>query len=202
MSSVPRIIIADDDPAFRLSVGNYLREHGYPHVEDIHDGYDLYKTLLTLQFDLVLLDVHLPTLSGFKVLDRLHSQNKPVPPHIIITSDMSPSITKEGLKYHALGLLIKPVTELQVLRSVQISWSQHLEKLCGMEENLKLKEALDRRVLMNKAKRLISKRYGINDEESHRRLLGLSMRLSIPVEKVSKQVIEKGGYLEDLVLGS
>ena len=89
--SLKRILIVEDDPEVRGDLALFLREAGYETIV-ASDG-PAALALLALEEsdpDLVLADYNLPNgLTGIDVFKRLHSRQKPSPPFIILTGDIS-----------------------------------------------------------------------------------------------------------------
>ena len=60
------ILLIEDDPTIRLTTEFSLTKHGYA-VSSCDDGQSGYETALSIEPDLVLLDVMLPGMNGFEV---------------------------------------------------------------------------------------------------------------------------------------
>ena len=65
-----QLLLVDDEPTIRLTVGDQLRHAGY-HVELSKDGAQATKILSEDTFDVVLTDVRLPKLDGHSLLDHI-----------------------------------------------------------------------------------------------------------------------------------
>lgn len=104
-----RLLIVDDDPAIRAMFVRTLRSLG--EIEEAGGGQDALRLLSAHEFDVVLLDLHMPTTDGFTVLETLGG--KPGPnretPVFVITADMSDEARIRALRRHAVFLLTKPV---------------------------------------------------------------------------------------------
>lgn len=70
MSSPKRILIAEDDPMVRDLIRLSLEGEGYE-IHDVEDGIKALDMARTLRPDLVILDVMMPGLSGYKVCENL-----------------------------------------------------------------------------------------------------------------------------------
>ena len=75
MSDAPKILIVDDDPNIRDTLQRSLRAHGYV-VHTASGGNDAVKCLNREAFDLVLLDIVMPDIDGFQVMDHLFRQSE------------------------------------------------------------------------------------------------------------------------------
>ncbi len=70
-----RILVVDDEEDIRESLVEYLSSLGY-HVESAKDGEEALELLLTRDYDLVLLDMFLPRMTGLEVLTRLKERGR------------------------------------------------------------------------------------------------------------------------------
>ena len=101
-----RILIAEDDAALADGLTRSLRQSGYS-VDCVKDGTAADAALTTSQFDLLILDLGLPKLSGFEVLKRLRGRNANVPV-LILTALDSVDDRVRGLDLGADDYLAKP----------------------------------------------------------------------------------------------
>jgi phosphoserine phosphatase RsbU/P len=70
----PRIFVVDDNDDNRYTLTLYLDLEGYTNIESAHDGEEAIERLKTESFDLVLLDVMMPKVDGYQVLDWIKDQ--------------------------------------------------------------------------------------------------------------------------------
>jgi DNA-binding NarL/FixJ family response regulator len=80
----PRIVIVDDDPAFLATVRVLLEAEGFVVVGEALNGLDGVAAADELKPDIVLVDVNLPDIDGFEVVDRL-ADGESAPP-VVLTS--------------------------------------------------------------------------------------------------------------------
>ena len=80
----PRIVIVDDDPAFLATVRVVLEAEGFVVVGEALTGLDGVAVATELDPDLVLVDVNLPDIDGFEVVDRLAARDGAPP--VVLTS--------------------------------------------------------------------------------------------------------------------
>lgn len=101
-----RILLVDDDRGLRYVLSSLLTEAGHT-VETAGDGPDALVWLQKGAFDLVLLDLGLPSMNGLEVLAR--ARELPAPPLVIImTADDTPEAVLESARGQAFRFLRKP----------------------------------------------------------------------------------------------
>ncbi|HVV24633.1 MAG TPA: response regulator transcription factor [Pseudonocardiaceae bacterium] len=102
----PRVLVADDEPGVRRALERGLTAEGMD-VAGAADGPSALRAALTGAFDVVLLDIMLPGLSGYRVLERLRSEGVPTP--VLLVSAKDGEVDQaDGLDLGADGYLVKP----------------------------------------------------------------------------------------------
>ena len=101
-----RILIAEDDPVLACGLQHTLRQSGYA-VDWVKDGGEADAGLGTDEFDLLILDISLPKLSGIEVLKRLRARNSRLPV-LLLTALDSVTDRVRGLDAGADDYLAKP----------------------------------------------------------------------------------------------
>ncbi|MBE0544282.1 MAG: response regulator transcription factor [Verrucomicrobia bacterium] len=100
-----RILVVEDEPRLLRNLAKALREEGYA-VDTAEAGDDGLFKAGTYDYDAVVLDVMLPGLDGWQVLDRLRQQKRT--PVLMLTARDAPKDRVRGLDTGADDYLIKP----------------------------------------------------------------------------------------------
>jgi CheY-like chemotaxis protein/anti-sigma regulatory factor (Ser/Thr protein kinase) len=101
-----QILVVDDDRAIRHLMQEILKGAGYS-VETAEDGLDGLTKLRETRFDLVLLDIWMPKMTGLEVLAELR-KTPPVPRIIIMTADNTPDTVLRAIREQAYRYVVKP----------------------------------------------------------------------------------------------
>ncbi len=110
---MPRILLADDEPNLRATLGRTLRSEGYDVVE-ARDGVEAISRLRRGGIDAVLLDLAMPRLDGFGVLDHLAGEEG-APPVVVLTAHASLENAVRAVRAGAFDFLEKPPSAEAVL---------------------------------------------------------------------------------------
>ena len=115
-----RVLIAEDDPGLRMVMGKALASQGLE-VEQTEDGREALRRLSGERFDVAIVDIKMPSLSGLDVLSAVSDLDEP--PHVIvITAQNTMDNAIEAMKRGAYEYLTKPfdidLFEELVLRAV------------------------------------------------------------------------------------
>ncbi len=110
-----RILVVDDEESLRVVMRNSLRQRGHV-VDCIDDGKKAVGLLEQNAYDLVLLDIRIPGMDGFRVLEKIR-KNPLGPPVIMITAQDTMKNAIEAMKLGAFDYLAKPfdIDELDLL---------------------------------------------------------------------------------------
>lgn len=83
MKSEQRILVVDDDDAIRALLRTVLRRRGF-HVDGARNGVDALDQLGTRNYALILLDLMMPRMSGFELLDHLSRLPGLIRPQVLV----------------------------------------------------------------------------------------------------------------------
>ncbi|MBW2038434.1 MAG: Flp pilus assembly complex ATPase component TadA [Deltaproteobacteria bacterium] len=100
------ILVVEDDKDSQRLIARFLENHGYT-VVLAEDGIDALLQLGRHKFDLIISDVNMPNLDGFKLLE-MKSQKGIEAPVIFLTSRTDPEDAKRGLELGAMDYIKKP----------------------------------------------------------------------------------------------
>lgn len=112
-----RILIVEDDPAILNGLIDVLLFNGYA-ADGVDDGGAGLDTALNGAYDLVLLDVMLPTMDGFSICSALRSK-KPTQPIIMITAKGAEDDVVTGFKAGADDYVNKPFSLRELMVRVE-----------------------------------------------------------------------------------
>jgi len=107
------ILIIDDDPIFHLMISNLLKNLGVSKVKSILDPKEGLKYLLTHKDvpDILFLDINMPKLSGWQLLDSLNNSKVDLLSMkiYIVTSSIDKYDTDKSKGYNIVNFLNKPL---------------------------------------------------------------------------------------------
>ena len=113
-----KILIVDDDDAQVLILRSILRREGFTHVTAEQDPRHTAALFETLQPDLLLLDLNMPHLSGFEVMESLEPKLGDYFPILMLTADERATTKKQALASGAKDFLNKPFDGVEVILRV------------------------------------------------------------------------------------
>jgi len=123
-----RILIVDDQEANVLLLERLLRAYGYTDVHSTSTSLQAPALCAELRPDLLLLDLHMPGLDGYGVMDRLASAGGLVP-IIVLSADITTEAKRRALSMGASDFVAKPFDHLEVLLRVKTLLESHRLRL-------------------------------------------------------------------------
>lgn len=112
-----RILVADDEEILRTVVRASLESAGYE-VTCVENGAEAVAALEHRKFDLVILDVWMPGMTGLEALAHL-KRNNAGPTAIVMTGDTTPDTTLAAVREQAFQLIRKPFSRAALLTLVE-----------------------------------------------------------------------------------
>lgn len=115
------ILVVDDEPANLDLLEEFLRAEGYERIVCLADSRRAVAELEAIDADLVLLDLHMPHLSGLDVLAAIQARSAPdgAPPVLVLTADVTTSAKERALSAGARDFVTKPFDGVEVLLRVR-----------------------------------------------------------------------------------
>lgn len=115
-----RILIVDDEPANLKLLDKMLASQGYQQRLLVHDPREVLTRYLEAPVDLILLDINMPHLDGYQVMEQLSALNDPVlPPIIVLTAQHGRDYQLKALAAGARDFVAKPFDRTELLMRVR-----------------------------------------------------------------------------------
>lgn len=115
------LLIADDNKEFDITLFNFIKKNIYQIniVGICVDGLDTYEKIKELNPDVVLLDIKMPTLNGFQIVDKLIAEKINIPKIILVTGhhEVLSSFNSSNFIY---GILLKPINYNSLIETLNV----------------------------------------------------------------------------------
>ena len=130
-----RVLIVDDEPLARTALTSLLAQRG--DIDEFAVAADAIEALACLEkrsFEVLLVDIHMPEMSGMQLVEHLHQQGGPMPTVIFITAHHEHAL--EAFEKHAVDYVLKPIVPARVNEALNVaarrSVQERAERLLGM----------------------------------------------------------------------
>jgi len=116
-----RILVVDDERVNVVLLERILEQDGYTNVRSTTKSEQAVALYDEFEPDLILLDLHMPGLDGFAVMERLEDRiaSDTFLPILILTADIRPEVKRRALSAGAKDFVTKPFDRTEVLLRIQ-----------------------------------------------------------------------------------
>jgi two-component system, response regulator PdtaR len=183
-----RIIVADDDSDTRSLLSRLLSRLGHQIVASVGDGNALVEECLAHRPDLVISDIRMPLRDGLSAASHL-CQTAPVPV-ILVTAHMDQALVQRACESDIMAYLIKPVNEPEVEAAIALAMTRFGECSKLRQEAKDLRQALDDRKVIERAKGILMKRASLDEQAAFRRLQKLASARNMRLAELAQRVCD------------
>jgi response regulator NasT len=147
-----------------------------------------------LQPDLVLMDIKLgPGMDGLAA-SREIMERRPCPV-IVTTAFTDDKYLQEAVQSHVFGYLVKPIVARQLLSVMTLARSRFAEFQRLRQENETLRDALETRKLVEKAKGVLMQKKGLTEQQAYDVMRTQSQKQSRPMRDVARSILDAADFL-------
>jgi two-component system alkaline phosphatase synthesis response regulator PhoP len=119
-----RILVVDDEPDTVGLIEITLKPAGFL-IEKVYGAEQAMNRIRSDSFDLLLLDVMMPDMDGFEIIEKLQEEKVPLPPFLFLTAKGRMIDVERGEALGAAGYLVKPATRGELLDAIQSSLQEN-----------------------------------------------------------------------------
>ncbi len=182
-----RVIIADDESVIRADLREMLANLNYLVVGEVGDGLSAVNLAREVKPDVVIMDIKMPDMDGIEAA-RILTREK-VAPVLLLTAYSQRELVDRAKEAGVVGYLVKPFREQEVVPAIEIALARfqefsELEKQVG-----DLKETLETRKLVDRAKGILMDTQGLTEHEAFRKIQKMSMNTRKPMKEIAEAIV-------------
>ena len=182
-----RIIIADDESLIRLDLREMLTHLGYDVIAEAGDGRSALDLARKLQPDLMIMDIKMPDLDGIAAAEELTREQ--IAPVVLLTAYSDQALVERAKEAGVVGYVVKPFREAELMPVIELSLAR-FEEFQSLERELgDLKEALEARKQIERAKGVLMEVYGLKESEAFHRIRKTSMDARKSMREVAEAIL-------------
>ncbi len=183
-----RVVIAEDEALIRLDLKEMLEEDGYVVAGEASDGETAVKLTESLRPDLVIMDIKMPGLDGISAAERITADH--LAPVVILTAFSQRDLVLRARDAGAMAFLVKPFTKADLIPAIEIAVSRFQEFSALESEVSSLKDRLEVRKLLDRAKGILQAERGLTEPEAFRWIQKNSMDRRMTMRAVAEEVLQ------------
>src|SRR6266496_5089427 len=185
--SPKRVLIAEDEALIRLDLREMLQEEGYEVVGEAADGEQAVTLATELIPDLVICDVKMPKMDGITAAAQIAS--KRIAPVVILTAFSQRDLIERARDAGAMAYLVKPFQKRDLLPAIEMATSRFAEIRALEAEVSGLRERLEARKLIERAKGTLMTQHGLSEPEAFRWIQRAAMDNRTAMRSVAELVL-------------
>jgi response regulator NasT len=182
-----RVIIADDEPRMRDFLWKSLERMGHMVVAGARTGRELIEQCRKHQPELVITDIKMPDMDGIEAAEEIyHFRAVPV---ILISAFHDDEIVRRASRTQILAYLVKPIKDTDLGPAITVAMQRFREFEELRIEATDLKQALEDRKVIERAKGILMKRTGLTEPDAFRRLQKLASSKSQKLVEIARMIV-------------
>lgn len=187
MNRALRIVVADDEADMREYFSEMIPDLGHQLLAVAATGAELLEHCRKLQPDLIITDIRMPDGDGLAAAKQFASER--FTPVILFTAFHDSNILTQAADAHVFAYLVKPIERAQLESAIAIAW-QRFEQFQGLrQETSDLRQALEDRKVIEKAKGILMKHRQLDEDSAFRRLQKLSRDENKKMAEIARMIV-------------
>ncbi len=185
-----RVVIAEDEALIRLDLKEMLEEpeqEAYVVVGEASDGDTAIRLAQELRPDVVIMDVKMPVLDGISAAEQISARR--LAPVVILTAFSQRDLVQRASGAGAMAYLVKPFTRAELVPAIEIAMSRFAEIGALHDEVKDLRERLETRKLLDRAKGILQAARGITEPEAFRWIQKTSMDRRMTMKALAEEIL-------------
>ncbi len=183
-----RVVIAEDEALIRLDLKEMLEEEGHSVVGEAGDGETAVRLAEELRPDLVILDVKMPVLDGISAAERITGER--IAPVVMLTAFSQRELVQRAREAGAMAYIVKPFGKGDLLPAMDIAVSRYAQLVALEDENADLRDRLETRKLVDRAKGVLQTEHGMTEPAAFRWIQKTSMDRRTSMAAVARAVLD------------
>lgn len=187
------VLIAEDHAASRKAIKARLEALNYEVVAETANGDEAFKLSVELKPSLIFMDVKMPKMSGIEAAKKISAISSI--PIILLTGHASEDLADEAIEAGVFAILTKPITAKQFTPALKLALKRHEEFASLKHEVVDLKEAIEARKVIERAKGILMKRSNVSEEEAFKILQKQSQKENKKMHEIASIIISASKVL-------
>lgn len=182
-----RIAVADDEPLMQRFYQQTLKELGHEVIAVAGTGEDLLAQCRSYHPDLVITDIRMPDMDGLDAARKICDET-PVP-IILLSAYHNSELVDRALAEQVLAYLVKPVKKADLETAIAIVMRRFSEFRALHQQADDLRQALEDRKVIERAKGILMKMAGLDENAAFHRLQKLASAKNLKLVEVARLIL-------------
>lgn len=188
-----RIAVADDELRMQQYLGRVLPLLGHQVVAVAGTGKELVELCRTHRPDLAITDIKMPDIDGIEAASQIYREQ--AIPVILISAHHDPELIERAESDHIMAYLIKPIKQAHLEPAIALAMKRFDQFQALRKEAADLRQALDDRKVIERAKGMLMKQAKLSEEEAFRRMQKMARDKNLKLIDSAKMILAVGEAL-------
>jgi AmiR/NasT family two-component response regulator len=182
-----RVIIADDESVIRADLREMLTNLNYLVVGEVGDGKSAVNLAREVKPDVIIMDIKMPDMDGIEAAEILTREK--IAPVLLLTAYSQRDLVDRAKEAGVVGYLVKPFREQEIVPAIEIARARFQEFSELQKQIGDLKETLETRKLVDRAKGILMDTQGLTEHEAFRKIQKMSMNTRKPMKEIAEAIV-------------
>ena len=187
MTNSLRIVVADDEQDMRDYFKRILPRLGHNVVGVAANGKELVAQCASLEPDLVITDIKMPEMDGIDAAVAIYKQ-RPIPV-ILVSAFHDPELIKRAEADHIMVYLVKPIKQPDLEPVIALATRRFTQFLALRQEAADLRQALEDRKIIERAKGFLMKKANLDEHDAFRRLQKIASDKNAKLVEIARMIV-------------
>lgn len=182
-----RIAVAEDEPLMRTYLQETLTMLGHQVVLLAKTGRELVQEYQSHKPDLIITDIRMADMDGLDAAAAIYAHE--LLPIIVVSAHHDAELIERAERNHVIAYLVKPIKQEDLAPAIAIAMRRFQEFQATRQEADNLRQALEDRKILERAKGILMKRTGLDEPEAFRRLQKLARDNNRKLVDIARNIV-------------
>jgi response regulator NasT len=188
-----RVLVVEDEGLVAAGLKGQLEDIGHQVMGLAKDAEEAVRLASKIQPDLIMMDIRIPGTDGIETARDILAQE--AVPIVFLTAYPDEDFVRRAGDAGAMAYLLKPVNESTLRSTIEVALARFTELDALRREVNDLKEALETRKLVEKAKGVLMKRVQLSEAEAFRRMQQKSRTTRTSLKVIASTIVQADDLL-------
>tara|TARA_S200000501_G_scaffold357371_1_gene380975 strand:- start:15584 stop:16192 length:609 start_codon:yes stop_codon:yes gene_type:complete len=193
MTNRTKILIAEDEAIIRLDLKESLEAEGYEVVGETGRGDEVIGLVRSLEPDLAILDIKMPGMTGIQAAEIITEEG--LAAVILLTAFSQQELVQQASNAGVLAYLVKPFQRSDLVPSIELALGRYKEITLLKEEKTLLENNLESRKVIDRAKGMLTDKYGLKESDAYRYIQKKAMAERTTMKDIAETILTEAALL-------
>jgi response regulator NasT len=182
-----RVLIAEDEALTRTILRVRIERLGHEVAGEAENGLQAVELAASEHPDLILMDIRMPEMDGIEAARRIMAENPCA--IIFLTAFGDQDLVEQAGEAGAFAYLMKPFRKEDLAPAIEIAVARHRQSASQTAEIASLRDALETRKLVERAKGILMTRHGLTEDEAFKRIHFQARNQNKKMREIAESII-------------